>query len=68
LNGVTSRARCSTVVEVQNQGLEAVMEHLVGRQSQPRGAQVHAMLLSDQQGCSQHPPLFQPSFKGWQWR
>ena len=25
---------------------EAVMEHLVGRQGQPRGAQVHAVLLS----------------------
>jgi len=27
-------------------GLEAVIEHLVGRQGQPRGAQVHAMYLS----------------------
>ena len=26
---------------------EAVIEHLVGRQGQPRGAQVHAMYLSD---------------------
>ena len=24
-------------------GLETVMEHLVGRQGQPRGAQVHVM-------------------------
>jgi len=27
--------------------LEAVIEHLVGRQGQPRGAQLHAMGLSD---------------------
>ena len=26
---------------------EPVIEHLVGRQDQPRGAQVHAMHLSD---------------------
>jgi len=37
--------------------LEAVMEHLVGRQGQPMGAQVYAMCLSDQKGCSQDPPL-----------
>ena len=37
--------------------LEAVTEHLVGRQSQPRGAQVHAMHLSDQKGWSQDPSL-----------
>ena len=34
--------------------LDAVMEHLVGRQGQPRGAQVYAMCLSD---GSQDPPL-----------
>jgi len=28
-------------------GPEAVMEHLEGRQGQPRGAQVHAMNLTD---------------------
>jgi len=37
----------------------------VGRQDQPRGAQVHvmqcnAMQLSDQKGCSQDPPLLRP--------
>jgi len=30
--------------------LEAVIEHLVGRQGQPRGSQVHAMYLSDWKG------------------
>jgi len=29
----------------------------VGRQGQPRGAQLHAMYLSDQKGWSQDPPL-----------
>ena len=36
---------------------EAVIEHQVGRKGQPRGAQVHAMTLSDWNGCSQDPPL-----------
>jgi len=32
------------------------MEHLVGRQGQPRGAQVHAMYLSDgRAGARIHP-------------
>jgi len=30
--------------------LETVIEHLVGRQGQSRGAQVHAMHLCDQKG------------------
>ena len=34
-----------------------LIEHLVGRQGQPRGAQVYAMQLSDWQGWSQDPPL-----------
>jgi len=34
-----------------------VIEHLVGRQGQPRGAQVHAVYLSDQKGWSQDAPL-----------
>ena len=38
-------------------GLESVIEHLVGRQGRPRGAQVHAMSLSDQKGWSQDPFL-----------
>jgi len=47
---------------------EAVIEHLVGRQGQPRGAQVYAMQLSGQKGWSQDPPPPRPSFKGWQGR
>jgi len=38
---------------------EALMEHLVGRQGQPRVAQVHAMQLSDRKGWSQDPPLIE---------
>ena len=30
--------------------LESVIEHLVGRQDQPRGAQLHAIHLSGQKG------------------
>ena len=30
--------------------LELVIEHLQGRQGQPRGAQVHTVHLSDQKG------------------
>ena len=41
----------------------AVMEHLVGRRGQPRRAQVHAMYLSDQKGCSQDPPLPRPHLR-----
>ena len=37
--------------------LEPVIEHLVGRQGQPRRAQVHAMHVSDKKGWSQGPPL-----------
>jgi len=47
---------------------ETVIEHLVGRQGQPKGAQVHAVYMSDQKGWSQDPPLSQNSFKGWQWK
>jgi len=36
---------------------EAVIEHLEGRQGQPRGAQVHAVYPSDEKGWSQDPPL-----------
>ena len=42
---------------------EPVIEHLVGRQGQPRGAQVHAMHLSDQKGLSQDPPLPRPHLR-----
>src|SRR5699024_7847101 len=43
--------------------LETVIEHLVGRQGQPRGAQVYAMHLSDWEGCSQDPPLPRPHLR-----
>ena len=43
--------------------LEAVIEHLVRRQGQPRGAQVHAMFLSDQKSWSQDPPLPRPRLR-----
>ena len=48
---------CSGNAESQ---LEAVIEHLVGRQGQPRGAQVHAMQLRDRKGWSQDLPLPRP--------
>ena len=44
---------------------EALIEHLVGRQIQPRGAQVHAMYL---RGVEPGSTPSQTSFKGWQWR
>jgi len=43
--------------------LEAVIEHLVGRQGQPGSAQVYAMQLSDQKGWSQDPPLSRPRLR-----
>ena len=43
--------------------LEAVIEHLVGRQGQPRGAQLHAMGLSDWKGRNQDPPLPRPHLR-----
>ena len=35
--------------------LQTVIEHLVGRQGQLRGAQLHAVHLSDWKGWSQDP-------------
>ena len=35
----------------------------MGRQGQPRGAQVHAMYLSDWKGWSQDPPLPRPHLR-----
>jgi len=52
--------RCSRNAESQ---LEAVIEHLVGRQGQPRGAQVQAMYLSDWKGWSQDSPLPRPHLR-----
>jgi len=40
-----------------------MIEHLVERQGQPRGAQVHAMYLSDRNGWSQDPPLRTPHLR-----
>jgi len=51
---------CSRNAESQ---LEPVIEHLVGRQGQPRGAQVHVMQLSDQKGWCQDPPLPRPHLR-----
>jgi len=44
-------------------GLEQVIEHLVGKQGQPREAQVHAMHLTDQKGWSQDPFLPRPHLR-----
>ena len=35
----------------------------MGRQGQTKGAQVHAMFLSDQKGCSQDPPFPRPHLR-----
>ena len=35
----------------------------MGGQGQPRGAQAHAVQLSDQKGCSQDPPLPRPHLR-----
>jgi len=48
------KTRCSGNAKSQ---LEAVIEHLVRRQGQPRGAQLHAMHLKDWEGWSLDPPL-----------
>jgi len=40
-----------------------VIEHLVGKQGQPRGAQVNALHLSDQRGWKHDPPLPRPHFR-----
>ena len=42
---------------------EIVIEHLVGRQGQPREAQVQAMQLSDWNGWSQDSPLPRPHLR-----
>ena len=42
---------------------ETVIEHLVGKQDQPRGAQVHAVHLSDQKG-HQDPSFSRPHLRG----
>jgi len=51
---------CSGNAESQ---LERVIKHLVGRQGQPRGAQVHAIYLSDWKEWSQDPPLPRPHLR-----
>ena len=47
--------------------VESVIEHLVGRQGQPKGAQVNATHLSDRKEEPGSSPS-QTSFKGWQGR
>lgn len=42
---------------------EVVIEHLVGRQGQPRGAQAYAMYLSDRKGWNQDSPLPRPHLR-----
>jgi len=53
---------CESVAEILS-CLEAVIEHLVGRQGQARGAQLYAMYLSDLKGWSQDPPLPRPHLR-----
>ena len=53
-------SRCSRNAKSQ---FEPVIEHLVGRQGQARGAQVHVMELSDRKGRSQDPPLPRPHLR-----
>ena len=43
--------------------LEPVIEHLVGRQGQLRGAQVHTVQLSDRKGWILAPPFPRPHLK-----
>jgi len=43
--------------------LETLIGHLVGRQGQPRGAQVYAMYLNDQKGWRQDPRLPRPHLR-----
>ena len=52
-----------SVAEMLKSQLEAVIEHLVGRQGQARGAQLHAVYLSDQKGWSQEAPLPRPHLR-----
>ena len=52
-----------SAAEMQKSQLGLVMEHLVGRQGQPKGAQIHAVHLSDQKGWSQDPPLPRPHLR-----
>ena len=40
-----------------------MIEHLVGTQGQPRGAQVHAMHLSDQKAWTLVSPLPRPHLR-----
>ena len=53
--------KVNLVIITMNDGvvemLSGLIEQLVGRQGQPRGAQLRAMHLSDQKGWSQDPSL-----------
>ena len=59
-NVLKRQSACSGNAESQ---LEAMIEHLVGRQGQPSGAQVHAMYLCDWKGWSQVSPLPRPCLR-----
>ena len=54
------KQECSTNAESQ---LEPVIEHLVGRYGQPRGAQMHALPLSDWKVWSQDSPIPRPQLR-----
>jgi len=58
-----STTKTEVCEEMTTLQLEPVIEHLVGRQGQLRGAQVHAMYLSEQKGRSQDPPLPRPHLR-----
>ena len=63
---ITSAGQRSTFVYCGKNAklwLEAVTEHLVGRQGQPRGAQVQTMYLSDCTWWSQDPSLSRPHLR-----
>ena len=51
-----------TVFSISHSFCSSLYKRL-GRQGQPRGAQVHAMQLSDQKGWNQDPPLLRPHLR-----
>ena len=59
-NVITSNVILLVIVAEMLLQPESVIEHLVRRQSQTRGAQVHAVNLSDWKGWSQDPSLSRP--------
>jgi len=58
------RETCGTIENWKCKSLlETLIEHLVGRQGQPRGAQVQAMHLNDRKGWSQDPSFPRPHLR-----